>query len=346
MEYGPGDWYKQFVTEGKKDLTGSDDTLARYGGELTIDMLEAAQIHVSSFSVIVTTTGKEHGSKPLENMRPASGVIVQIREQMYGILTAAHVLRRGDNSRESAEVTLLASPRGWDHRGVLVPIPLSPRPFTSVGFHNDREAGPDLAIVPLKSAECRHLNGCGMIAYNLRKQRFSDDDVTGIGGPITRCVSIIHGVNYKASQIVRSHTNGKDVRLTMMASDTRVQGYVTRGGYDYLELPSETKEDSYPARWKKKLPGTAAAEIEELRHKGVTDEVWGGVSGAGVWNVVIEANADGKPDGKVLAQLAGICFYANPDKGCIIAHGANSIQKIAAMHEGRPWSETIQELKD
>ena len=88
------------------------------------------------------------------------------------------------------------------------------------------------------------------------------------------------------------------------------------------------------------------AEIEELRDRGVTDEAWSGASGAGDWNTFIEANADGTPDGIVLAQLAEICFYANLDKGCIIAHGAKSIQRIAGMHEERPWSETIQELKE
>ncbi len=339
MQYGPGDWYKQFVTEGKKDLTGSEDWLASFGEDISNERLETAQVHASSFSVIITTTGKEHGCKPLESMNPGSGVIVQIRDQVYGILTAAHVLRRSNNTIDSAEVTLLASSRGWDHRGVLDSIPLSPRPFTSVGFHNESEEGPDLAIIPLKIAEWRRLNNRGMVAYNLRKQRFSEDDVAGIGGSVTRFVSIIHGVNYKASQIVRSHTDGKDVRLTMMASDTRVLDHDTRCGYDYLELPSETTENSYPARWKKDLPGSAAEEIEELREYGVTQEVWGGVSGAGVWNMAIAANAEGKPNGKVLAMLAGICFYANPDKGCIIAHGDKSIQKIAAMYEENPWSE-------
>ena len=76
MQRGPGEWYKQFVTEGKKDLTGSEDTLASFGEDISNKVLESAQVHVSSFSVIITTMGKEHGRKPLENMRPASGVIV------------------------------------------------------------------------------------------------------------------------------------------------------------------------------------------------------------------------------------------------------------------------------
>ena len=51
------------------------------------------------------------------------------------------------------------------------------------------------------------------------------------------------------------------------------------------------------------------------------------MSGAGVWNL-----ESGQPEGGVLGELAGICFYANPEKGCIIAHGPKSIRKIAAKH--------------
>ena len=83
------------------------------------------------------------------------------------------------------------------------------------------------------------------------------------------------------------------------------------------------------------LPGKAAEEIESLHYEGVTAEAWGGTSGAGVWNLALGTNADGRPDGQVLAELAGICFYANPDKGCVIAHGSKSISKIAMSHMAR-----------
>ena len=54
--------------------------------------------------------------------------------------------------------------------------------------------------------------------------------------------------------------------------------------------------------------------------------------GDGVWNLVIGTTQSGLPEGRLLGALAGICFYANPKKGCIIAHGTKSITKIAANH--------------
>ena len=51
-----------------------------------------------------------------------------------------------------------------------------------------------------------------------------------------------------------------------------------------------------------------------------------------MWNLAIGANKDSLPNGKMLGELAGICFFAKPEKGCIIAHGAKSIGKIGAAH--------------
>lgn len=117
-----------------------------------------------------------------------------------------------------------------------------------------------------------------------------------------------------------------------MATNTHIREAGERDGFDYLELPSETSKHSYRTRWKDKLPGTAAKEIESLDDEGVTSRVWGGTSGAGVWNLAIGTTESGLSNRRVFAELAGICFYANPDKGCIIAHGTKSIMKVKARH--------------
>ena len=145
-------------------------------------------------------------------------------------------------------------------------------------------------------------------------------------------ISVINGVRCEASQIVHGHTDGETGSLALMASNTRVDVVRETDDYDYLELPSEITEYSIPTRWKTELPGTAAEEIERLHGEGVTRRVWGGTSGAGVWNLAIGTTPDGLPNGKVFAELAGICFYANPDKRCIIAHGTKSIARMAAAH--------------
>ena len=151
----------------------------------------------------------------------------------------------------------------------------------------------------------------------------------------TMVFSIINGVRYRASEIVYGHTDEKRGSIVAIATNTKVDVARERNGFDYLELPSEITEFSRPTHWMEPLPGKAAEEIESLHYEGVTAEAWGGTSGAGVWNLALGTNADGRPDGQVLAELAGICFYANPDKGCVIAHGSKSISKIAMSHMAR-----------
>ena len=211
-------------------------------------------------------------------------------------------------------------------------VNLSSRPCTVVGFNNETEKGPDIAIIPLASEEWRILEGWGMVAYNLGKERWSEEDKVELGAMAPWVLSVINGVRCEASQIVYSHTDGERGSLAIVASNTQVEVVAERRGYDYVELPSKTTMYSYPTHWRNELPGTAAEEINKLHDEGVTRQVWGGTSGAGVWNLVIGTTETGLPNGRVLAALAGICFYANPQKGCVIAHGTKSIAKIAASH--------------
>ena len=172
----------------------------------------------------------------------------------------------------------------------------------------------------------------GVIAYNLSKERWADEDKAKLRQMNPWLVSIINGVHCEASQIVHENTDGTRGSLAIVATNTGVEVAREKNGYDYLELPSETTEHSYSTHWKETLSGTAAEEIEDLHDKGVTSRAWGGISGAGVWNLAIGTTQSGLPNGRVFGELAGICFYANPDKGCIIAHGTKSITKIAENH--------------
>jgi len=216
-------------------------------------------------------------------------------------------------------------------------LPLPPRRCTVVGIDNETEDGPDIAIIPLEGGEMGTLDAWGITAYNLDKERWSDQDRARLGNN-PWLLSIIHGVRCEASQIIGNHTDGKTGDLAFVATNTRTDVVREKDGFDYLELPSEFTEYSHPTQWTKTPPETAAKEIEQLFHKGVTKQVWGGTSGAGVWNVAIGSNEAGHPDGVVLAELAGICFYANPEKGSIVAHGAKSITTIATTHIKRVGS--------
>ena len=332
LEFSPGKWSESLldgalVREG--DLVHNFE---HYGEETANKVLAAAQEKVSQFTVVIGNAGIAEDSKDFQDLVPGSGVLVRLRGNLYGVLTAGHVLRRGDNTKYSASVTIFAPPTsrklGEDVKG----INLSSRPYTVFGFHNETEDGPDIAIIPLEEWECRILDRWGMVAYNIDKVRWSEKDKKEIMDMKAWFFSVINGVRCEASRIVYGQSDGGRGSLAIMATNTRIEEVAERDGFDYLELPSETTERSYRTRWKNELPGTAAQEIESLDDEGVTGRVWGGTSGAGVWNLAIGTTENGLPNGRVMAELAGICFYANPDKGCIIAHGTKSIMKVKTLH--------------
>ena len=332
MKYSPGQWSERLI-DGEMTRTVSEEhNLGDYGKETAAEIMAMAQEWVSRFTVVIGTTGMAKDSTDVRAITPGLGVLVQLNNETYGILTAGHVLRRGDNTKDSTSVTVLAPSRSRQQAGDIMGIELSSRSCTVDGIENKSEEGPDIAIIPLEKEEWSTLDRWGMVAYNLNKDRWSDEEKTELRKMKPWVLSIINGVRFTASQIVYSHTEENRGSLAIVATNTRVEVVVDRGDHDYLELPSETTEHSYPTHWKSELPATAAKEIEGLHDEGVTQKAWGGTSGAGVWNLVIGTADNGVPNGRVFAELAGICFFANPDKGCIIAHGTKSIANLAARH--------------
>ena len=332
MKFGPGKWIEKLLDDAETKAIGLEHTLGAYGEDASNAVLQKAQEWVSSFTVAIGTTGKVTSEIAPQDMNPGSGVIVRIRGNTHGILTAAHVLNRPGNTKETAGVTVVARTQDWDHGGKMLRLKIAPRPYTVDGYDNETDEGPDIAIIPLTNGEWRNLNDWGMVAYNIDKRRWSTEDRTVVRGIKPCVISIVHGVRCEASQILTDHGGGEKLKLAMTASNTGVQAAGKRKGYDYLELPSEISEASYPTNWKNGLNRDVADEIDELYEEGVTRRVWGGVSGAGVWNVAVATNSNGFPNGRVFAELTGICFFANAEKGCIIAHGPESIRRIALKH--------------
>ena len=329
MVLGPGNWSSAVIDTATDGATGAVQGFADFGPETAAEVIKTAQEWAGQFTVVIGTTGTVHSFAQAKEIAPCSGVVIRQRGNSYGVLTAAHVLKRDINTSKSAQVTLLTPSRNRNDEMMTLPLPQ--RPCTVVGFDNQTEDSPDIAIIPLESGEMEILDARGITAYNLDKERWSDQDKARLGKN-PWLLSIIYAVRCEASQIIGSHTDGRTGALAFVATNTRTDVFREKDGFDYLELPSETTESSYPTRWKEMPPGTAAKEIEHLFNKGVTKQVWEGTSGAGVWNVAIGSHENGHPDGIVLGQLAGICFYANPDRGCIVAHGTKSITSIAATH--------------
>ena len=332
LKFSPDDWSKALFEAANTGAMHEVQSLGDFGEETAAEVMGSAQKWATQFTVVIGTTGTVKNSKQATDMTPGSGVVVQLHSNIYGVLTAGHVLRRGDNARNNAGVTVLAPSSHGKPGEDIMAIDLSPRPCTVTGFDNQIEDGPDIAIIPLTSGEMSILDKWGIIAYNLTKERWPDENRAKLERMNPWRISIINGVRCEASKIVYGNTDGTRGSLAIVATNTLVEVSKEKDGYDYLELPSETTEHSYPTHWKETLPGTAAEEIEYLHDKGVTSRAWGGISGAGVWNLAIGTTQSGLPNGRVFGELAGICFYANPDKGCIIAHGTKSITKIAENH--------------
>ena len=332
MKLIPGNWSKALIDGAMGQIASVEHNLGDYGPELAAEVMATAQEWVSRFTVVLGTAGMAKEVKDIRDITPGSGVLVQFNRHMYGVLTAGHVLRRSGNTKDGASITIFAPPRSKKQGNDVMGVALSNRPCTVDGFYNESEEGPDIAVIPLTNEEWSTLNGWGLVAYNLEKERWAEEEKAEFIKMDPWLLSVINGVRFEASQIVYGHTDGNRGSLAIVATNTQVNVLSARGDYDYLELPSETTKYSYPTHWKNELPGTAAKEIEDLHDEGVTRKVWAGTSGAGVWNLVVGTTEGGLPNGRVLAELAGICFYANPDKGCIIAHGTRSVAKIAARH--------------
>ena len=333
MKFNPGNWSEALIDGAKGRIGGGERDLGDFGPTTAAKVMATAQEWVSRYTVVIGTAGLAEEPKCVQDIRPGSGVLVRFNSHMFGVLTAGHVLRRGENTKNGASVTIFAPPRSQSRGEDVMGIALSSRPCTVDGFYNESEEGPDIAVIPLTNEEWRTLNRWGMVAYNFEKERWRNEEKEELTKMNPWLLSIINGVRFEASQIVYGHTDGNRGSLAIVATNTRVKVLSDRGDYDYLELPSETTKHSYPTHWMNELPGTAQKEIEDLHNEGVTRRVWAGTSGAGVWNLVVGTTPDGLPNGRVLAELAGICFYANPNKGCIVAHGTRSIEKIAARHK-------------
>ena len=331
---GPGKWSDWVFAGADASQIG---TSADHGREISNEGLMAAQDLLAQHTVVIGPERMEADMAAGREIKSATGVLVQLCGDVYGVLTAAHVLRIDKNNREdAASFTIVGLPDPNKQSGIRGVVRLPDVQCTVDGFDNCTERGPDIAVIPLWKEQWEILEGQGMTAYDLDRARWTDDEKTKFRKLTPWAISVILGARAEASRIVRRNNENGRSALTIIETNTRVDDAEESGEYDYLALPSEVTEDSHPTHWRRDPPGTAAQEIERLYGEGVTQEAWGGTSGAGVWNVVVGANADGRPNGRgVGVELAGICFYASQEKGCVIAHGGKSIRTIAERHLAR-----------
>ena len=332
MRFNPAKSSYSLFEQGRSGLLMPPSAVRGHMNKVAIAVTQEAQKRVSRFTVAIGTLGPSQNSTDIDKISPGSGVIVELHNDMHAILTAAHVLRRGKNTPDRVEISLIVPPRKRNVDQNAHFINLQSRPCTIDGFYNETKEGADIAMIPLSGREWEILDARGMVAYNLNRERWSDKDRAAISEMDSWLLSVIHGARFMESKVIHDRVEHELGTIVMMTTDTRIDVVRKRGGYDYMELPANTRKLTLPTHWEMELPGTVVEEISELQEQGVTQRVWSGTSGAGVWNLAIGMDQNGMPTGDTWGELAGICFFANPDHESIIAHGSESIRAIADLH--------------
>ena len=127
MKFGPGKWSERLIDGAMGSTTVAGHHFGDYGEETATQAMAVAQEWVSRFTVVIGTTGSAKDSTNVTDLAPGSGVLVQLNRDTYGVLTAAHVLRRGDNTKSIASVTVLVLPISWQQGGDVMGIDLLSR---------------------------------------------------------------------------------------------------------------------------------------------------------------------------------------------------------------------------
>ena len=275
-----------------------------------------------------TSVSKE---ETLKKMRLASGIIVRADADSYGILTAAHNLKREGNTKHLAGITVCAAEiesGGEEQRTKR--ITLTPREFTQTGFDNEDPDGPDVAIIPLQLGEWNTLKDyCRMEPFDLRENQFPTNPDKAPGPP-RACIELVVGNRYKVSRI-RNANNTSDgmVRICTYTLTSSFEAGGCRDGYDITHAHAGKPVKDSVRCW----PGeNIRREIEALEEEGVTKEAMAGMSGCGFWRLIIGLKPDMQPTGQPIGALAGVCFYADPDGMALIGNGPKAIEQIRQAH--------------
>ena len=275
-----------------------------------------------------TSVSKE---ETLKKMRPASGIIVRAETDSYGILTAAHVMKRGGNTKDLAGITVCAAAivNGEEEQRTKR-ITLEPREFTQIGFDNEGPDGPDLAIIPLQLEEWNTLKDyCRMEAFDLRENQFPTNPVEA-PGPSCAGIELVVGFRDKVSRIRNAHNTSDG--LVRLGAYTLMSLFEDRGcqdGYDITHAHVEGTGKDIIRCWPDE---NLRREMEVLEEEGATKVAMAGMSGCGFWRLIIGLKPDMQPTGKVIGTLAGVCFYADPDGMALIGNGPKAIEQIRQAH--------------
>ena len=271
--------------------------------------------------------GLRNGGNP-QTLAAGTGTFAKNWRGDYGIITAAHVLRRHDNTAEGGEIAIVCPSEEGGAEDVLARY--DRWRWRTRGFENTGRDGPDIAWIPLTAGDVKLLRTEGgktphPIGWDREEER-REETRQRDGYP----VSVALGARQAATDIrdeQAEKAGAMKMSLTCVHSEIWDDG--DTGDEDYVVLEAEWTGQSLPARWDGKSTEQELAALQALDREPVTRRAWAGMSGGGFWNVKMYTNQHGELTGEYMAVLAGVCFYADADRGVLRGHGTRSIDGIA-----------------
>jgi hypothetical protein len=240
-----------------------------------------------------------------------SGVLVSIG-QVYGVLTAAHVLAA---IPEVGQISLVTFPQKRKKLQNLS-FEMSHTERLNLGAPPWKETGPDIGFLRLAS----DIVGTLKSSSSFRNLRLAAG-VEPLAGPKSiQFVDAVLGVVDERTHAENWEQPGLIIKkFEAIFMDGNVTPVQSSGDFDYCSfLPRRGDSGNLPSNF-------------------------GGMSGGGVWRIYY----DGKPGEKtylVESRLWGICYYQTEisnDSRKIIGHGPNSIYKVIIKKIEDKWPDAL-----
>ena len=289
-------------------------------------VMMACREWTARYVVLIGELDQIRAGGSLRAMEAGSGVVAKNWKEEWGVITAAHVLRKRGNDRYAGSVGIIAvqNEEGVGETEVVEWM----GKWRTIGFENKEETGPDLAWIPLNDVQAHILRKEGKLAHavGLSQLAEEDDQETNEEGWL---VSVITGATADTSDVITKHRGiAGTVSIGAKVVQTSIYHDGRRGGYDYVVAPVEKTNNAIDTRWMGTMPEETKVELDERDEGEVSRRIWGGISGAGMWNLRVKADADGQPTNVAVGTLAGICYYADGNRGVLVGHGIDSITKL------------------
>lgn len=264
-------------------------------GQLPPSILNSIEKYITWYATgLIGVSGKSH-RQTAELI--GSGTFVKY-ENLYGILTAGHIIKKGLKNNISGFENLGLTIAPYAHHFA---VPISELKFIEI--YKQGRRGPDIGVILLPSTCIGKIESLKSF-WNLSTNRdFALDNIIGF----ENFVAVLGGCPSEDAREVEPESGfGKSIRFGGIAGLTGIDRYDQRGNHDYFEVG-------------------AAYDTESS-----SPQEFNGMSGAGLWKATIEKLDDGTLINRD-PFLAGMVYYQYPTiqgQKTIVCHGTKSIYNV------------------